>query len=115
MWLNDHGVDITCIRLQPYKDEEGALLLDIQQIIPLPEAADYQTQIKAKEQAGKAHQAERFDLRYQFWSELLRLAKTKTGLHSDPMVNPGTSSRRLLEKILIGRTFLTDERDQKGY
>jgi hypothetical protein len=52
MWLNEHDLDITCIRLRPYKDELGSIFLDVQQIIPLPEAADYQTQIKAKEQAG---------------------------------------------------------------
>ena len=83
MWLNEHDLDITCIRLRPYKDEQGSVLLDVQQIIPLPEAADFQTQIKAKEQAGKAHRAERYDLRYQFWSQLLKLAKTKTDLHAN--------------------------------
>lgn len=87
MWLNEHDVDVTCIRLRPYKDELGGIFLDVQQIIPLPEAADYQTQIKAKEQAGKAHRAERYDLRYQFWSQLLNLAKTKTELHANR--NPG--------------------------
>jgi hypothetical protein len=39
MWLNDFDVDIRCVRLKPYRDADGLVLLDIQQIIPLPEAA----------------------------------------------------------------------------
>jgi hypothetical protein len=60
LWLNEHDLDVTCIRLRPYKDEQGLVLLDVQQIIPLPEAASYQTKIKAKEQAGRADRAERY-------------------------------------------------------
>jgi len=47
MWLNDHGLDIRCIRLKPYRDGEY-LFLDVQQIIPLPEAAEYQIQLRDK-------------------------------------------------------------------
>ncbi|WP_228040601.1 hypothetical protein [Nodosilinea sp. LEGE 07088] len=45
MWLNERDLDIRCVRLQPYKlgDE---LLLDIEQIIPLPEAEEYQVRIR---------------------------------------------------------------------
>lgn len=47
MWLNDRGVDIRCVRLEAYK-REANVFLDIQQIIPLPEAKDYQIQIREK-------------------------------------------------------------------
>ena len=47
MWLNDSGLDIRCVRMQPYLDNE-ATLLDIQTIIPLPEASDYQVAQKEK-------------------------------------------------------------------
>jgi hypothetical protein len=47
LWLNDHGVDIRCVRLKPY-NLENRLLVDIQQIIPLPEAAEFQVQIRDK-------------------------------------------------------------------
>lgn len=49
LWLNDHGTDISCVRLKPYCLDE-ALLVDAQQIIPLPEAADFQNQIREKSQ-----------------------------------------------------------------
>lgn len=80
-------MDISCARLKPYKDEDGTILIDVQQLIPLPEAADYQTQIKAKEQAGRVERAQRYDLRFRFWSELLKYARTKTDLHANR--NPG--------------------------
>jgi hypothetical protein len=82
LWLNKAGLDIRCVRMKPYRDDNGTVLIDVQQLIPLPEAADYQTQIKAKEQAGKVERAQRHDLRFQFWSELLKLARTKTDLHA---------------------------------
>jgi hypothetical protein len=83
LWLNESGLDIRCVRLKPYKDQDGIVLLDVQQLIPLPEAAEYQTKIKAKEQAGKVHFSERHDLRYKFWTQLLPFAKTKTDLHAN--------------------------------
>jgi hypothetical protein len=87
LWLNDQGLDIRCLRLKPYKDSDGTVFLDVQQLIPLPEATDYQTQIKAKEQAGRADRAQRYELRFRFWSELLKYARTKTELHAGR--NPG--------------------------
>ena len=47
LWLNEHDLDIRCIRVRPYKFSDR-LLLNVEQIIPLPEATDYQIQIKNK-------------------------------------------------------------------
>jgi hypothetical protein len=47
LWLNDRGLDIRCVRLKPYKDN-GRTLVDVQQVIPLPEAAEYQVQVGVK-------------------------------------------------------------------
>jgi hypothetical protein len=52
MWLNDRSLDIRCVRMQPYEDN-GRLLIDVQQVIPLPEAAEYQVQIREKERKGR--------------------------------------------------------------
>ncbi len=49
MWLNERDLDIRCVRLQPYKHKED-ILLNIEQIIPLPEAAEYQVKLKEKAQ-----------------------------------------------------------------
>jgi hypothetical protein len=49
LWLNlFDGMDIRCVRLVPY-EVSGAVLLDVQQVIPLPEAADYQVQLRRKD------------------------------------------------------------------
>jgi len=47
LWLNDKGLDIRCVRLRPHQDGEE-LLLDVQQIIPLPEAQDYVVGVREK-------------------------------------------------------------------
>ncbi len=49
IWLNDRGLDIRCVRIKPYGNRDN-LLLDVQQVIPLPEAQDYQVRLKEKQQ-----------------------------------------------------------------
>ncbi|RMH46382.1 MAG: hypothetical protein D6686_15205 [Alphaproteobacteria bacterium] len=47
LWLIERGIDIRCVRLQPY-GLDGRILVDVQQIIPLPEAAEYQVRVTEK-------------------------------------------------------------------
>ncbi|HEX8437593.1 hypothetical protein [Archangium sp.] len=47
MWLNERDLDIRCVRLRPYRFKDK-LLLDVQQLIPLPEADAYQVQLREK-------------------------------------------------------------------
>jgi hypothetical protein len=49
LWLIERGVNIRCVRLQPYS-LDGRLLVDVQQIIPLPEVAEYQVRVTKKKQ-----------------------------------------------------------------
>jgi len=49
IWLRKKQLDVRCVRIKPYK-YEGHVLMDIQQIIPLPEEADYQVQLRKKEE-----------------------------------------------------------------
>lgn len=53
MWLNERNLDIRCVRLQRYKLEEQ-VLLDIEQIIPLPEAQDYQVKVREQLEERRA-------------------------------------------------------------
>jgi hypothetical protein len=82
MWLNERGLDIRCIRLKPYRMDSGEVLLDVQQIVPLPEAVEFQTQINIKKQQEREHRAEHQDLCFKFWEGLLAYARTKTDLHA---------------------------------
>ena len=56
MWLNERGLDIRCVRLAPYR-HQAEIFLDVQQVIPLPEAADYQIQIKEKRRQSQSVRA----------------------------------------------------------
>jgi len=47
MWLNERNIDIHCVRIIPYKNGDQ-ILIDVQQIIPLPEIETYQVKIKQK-------------------------------------------------------------------
>jgi hypothetical protein len=64
MWLNQRDIDIRCIRLKPYQLGER-ILLDVQQIIPLPESTDYQVRIREKaveQRKARTRDFTRFDL-----------------------------------------------------
>jgi hypothetical protein len=80
LWLNEHDLDIRCIRLTPYQDN-GRVLIDVQPIIPLPEAAEYQIQIRKKEQRERQERAEHNSQYVSFWKNLIAIAEEKTDLH----------------------------------
>jgi hypothetical protein len=65
LWLNGFdGMDIRCFRLIPYAIDDK-VLLDIQQVLPLPEAADYQVRLRRKDVAReRARSAGRDFTRY---------------------------------------------------
>ena len=56
LWLNDHGLDIRCVRLVPYQLDQR-LLVHAEQIIPLQEAESYQ--VKVREKADRERTARR--------------------------------------------------------
>jgi hypothetical protein len=47
LWLNERDLDIRCVRLIPYQFMEKTLL-DIQQVVPLPESTEYQIRLRKK-------------------------------------------------------------------
>jgi hypothetical protein len=57
LWLSDvFGMDIRCVRLTPYK-VDGPLLLDVQPVIPLPEAEELTVQLRRRETAARGASA----------------------------------------------------------
>ncbi|MGV3607800.1 MAG: DUF4268 domain-containing protein [Planctomycetaceae bacterium] len=88
LWLRDRDIDIRCIRLRPYKDSESTLV-DVQQIIPLPEAHEYQVQLREKEQVGRKKRAEGFDILRRFWEGLVALAYERKTRHAN--LKPGAN------------------------
>lgn len=69
LWLIDYDLDITCIKLEPYKIEDK-IVINPQIIIPLPEVKDYMMQIVNKKKTST-----KFSLRDQeykkFWDNLV--------------------------------------------
>jgi hypothetical protein len=86
LWLRERDIDIRCVRLRPYRDGEKRLI-DVQQIIPLPEANEYQVQLREKEQVGRRKRAERYDVRLKFWEGLIAIARKRQTRHAN--IKPG--------------------------
>jgi hypothetical protein len=87
LWLRDREIDIRCIRFRPYLDN-ATIMVDVQQILPLPEAHDYQVQLREKEQQGRRQRAERYDIRLRFWEGLVGVAREQRTRHAN--IKPGT-------------------------
>lgn len=77
IWLNDRDLDVRCVRMKPYAID-GDLVLDVQQIVPLPEAEAYTVQLRRKEQAERTERVERHLLRREFWEGIVAIAKAQS-------------------------------------
>jgi hypothetical protein len=77
LWLNRfEGMDIRCVQLVPYRVDDR-VLLDIRQIVPLPEAADYQVRLRRKEQQQERARTQNRDFtRYHVVSDGRELPET---------------------------------------
>ena len=73
LWLSQFGVNCQCFKVTPY--QAGAeLFLNVEQIIPTPEASDFMIGMMAKEAEEKSasnEQKSRHTLRLSFWEQTL--------------------------------------------
>ena len=53
LWLNQVGLDITCVRLQPY-NVDGSVFVERTQILPMPESADYMVRLRDREREAES-------------------------------------------------------------
>ena len=71
IWLNERDLDIRCVRMRPCKSD-GVLFLDVQQVIPLPEAQEYQVRVREQSTERRSARADTKDLtKYRFEGERL--------------------------------------------
>jgi hypothetical protein len=82
LWLNERELSIRAVRMKPYRMPGGELLVDVQQVIPLPEAEEYQVRLEEKKREERESRAHRYDERRRFWEGLLAYSRTMTELHS---------------------------------
>jgi hypothetical protein len=101
LWLNQRELDITCIRLRPHR-MGGEILIDATQIIPLPEAADYEVKLRAQEKEKRKVLGFRQEVFRKFWAQLIDRSKTHTQL----LANRGTTTDHWLSAG-IGRSGFT--------
>ena len=79
MWLNRHDLDITCIRLIPYRMGD-AVLIDATKIIPLPETTEYEVKVRAQEKEKRKVITIRQEILRKFWTQLIERSKHRTQL-----------------------------------
>jgi hypothetical protein len=82
LWLNKRGLDVTCIRLKPYRVGEQ-LLVDVSQIVPLPEATEYEVKVRAKADETRKIRSARQELLRRFWAQLIERSRPRTMLYAN--------------------------------
>ena len=100
LWLNDRGLDVRCVELKAYSGPSGGTLLDVRQVIPLPEADDYRVREKEKRAAVRK---EKTDLTAEqarnrrFWTRVIDHARSAghfPELHEGARPRSGNSLKR---------------------
>ena len=89
LWLLGHGIRAQCFRVVPHVLGEQ-LFIDLQQIIPTPEAADYMIGMATKDAEEKsAEDAQRrsHKLRLAFWEQTLEVLRLR-GLSRFDNISP---------------------------
>ena len=73
LWLLGYGIHMHCYKVTPYKSGSD-LFLNVEQIIPTPEAEDFMIGMSAKEVSEKSTKAEmktRHKIRLDYWQQCL--------------------------------------------
>jgi Domain of unknown function (DUF4268) len=89
LWLLQHGIRLQCIRATAF-DNGGQIFLNMEQIIPTPEAEDFMIKVVEKEkeqQTTERTQLKRVKLRLAFWEQTLA-ALEAAGVTRYSNVNP---------------------------
>lgn len=113
MWLLGHGVSAQCFRVVPFTFGDE-LFVDLQQIIPTPEAADFMIGMASKETEEKTAQGVQrrsHKLRLDFWEQTLEALRER-GLARYQNINPtkdhwlscGTGVAGCAYSLIFGKT-----------
>lgn len=101
LWLLNYKVRIQCFKVTPFENN-GSLLLSIEQIIPMRESEEYIISMADKTQENINTQEElksRHLLRIEFWKEFLKVMNQKSSLFQN--VNPSK------DNWITGRTGIS--------
>lgn len=120
MWLNEKDLDIRCVRLILYKHQEQ-ILVDVQQIIPLPEVESYQIKIKQQsEERREARKSSKDYTRYLFQGNSFNKRKLVLAViqHWVSENKPSSISELLQafpQEILRGGLFVPEQEAKEIY
>lgn len=99
LWLNRQGLDLRCVRLRPYRS--GAeVLVDVTQIIPLPEAAEYEVKLREQEREKRKATNDKGERIKRFWSLFIERSRAKT----DKWARRSNTDRNALAGCRLART-----------
>lgn len=90
IWLNDQGLDIRCVRMRPYK-HDGQVLLEVETIVPLKEAQDYQVRLRRRAREERTAREGARDL-------------TKYDVTANGEKHRGVTKRGMM-RLLVGAAF----------
>jgi hypothetical protein len=82
LWLQNHGINITCIKVALF-EQDGKIYLDSEQILPIQDIGDYQIRIAQKRREDIVLSKEenlRDIMIYRFWEKALPAMREKTGI-----------------------------------
>lgn len=79
LWLNKRDLDIRCIRMRPYR-ADGHVLVDIVQILPLPEASEYEVRLRVQQQERRSAEAGQRAALQRYWTQLIARSGARTEL-----------------------------------
>jgi hypothetical protein len=112
LWLLNHGLQIQCFKVTPYRSGHD-LFLNIEQIIPTPEAREMMISMAVKEAEEKNAGDElkqRHKLRLQFWQHCLEAFKqSKCSLFDhispakDHWLNAGSGFSGVVYTLIFGK------------
>ncbi|WP_343741658.1 hypothetical protein [Herbaspirillum huttiense] len=86
LWLNKQGLDLRCVQMRPHRMADR-VLLDIQQVIPLPQAEQYQVAVREKSMEQDAARTQDRDL-------------TRYDLTIGNETRPNLAKRRLMQGVV---------------
>jgi hypothetical protein len=76
MWLRRQGLDIRCVRMQPFEHGKETLV-HFAEIIPLPEARDYEVRLREQDQEARDHDEARKRHFERYWREFFAAARSR--------------------------------------
>lgn len=112
LWLSQFGVSCQCFKVTPYQAGQE-LFLNVEQIIPTPEATDFMIGMMAKEAEEKSankEQKNRHTLRLAFWEQALE-AFSQSPCHlfnnisptKDHWLSAGSGVRGMPYQLIFGK------------